>query len=163
MNYALMSHRGQWPYTFYAYPDVSLAVIMVGGHGQTWPGVVGKPGRRHCWCHCHQGSPSRAHLANSIARNAGIHHSHWTSSSRWASSPKPESRPHRCAARQGVTLKQPFTSAQAHETHETEETGKTSSQGCGGKNVIASTRSNCLLHIAHTRSELEIHEFLHCP
>lgn len=138
MNCALRSHLGQWPYTFYAYPDVSLVVIMVWGHGRTWPEVAGKLGHRRCWCHCHQEGLFRALLANSIARSAGTRHSHWTSSSRWAWSPIPESRPHRCAARQGMTLKQPFTSALAHGTLESEETGKTSAQGCG-KNVIAST------------------------
>lgn len=135
---------------------------MVGGHGRTWPVVVGKPCRQHCWCHC-QGGPSHDYPANSTARSGGIHHSRWTSSSRWVWSPTQAFRLHRYAARLGMVLEQAIHISTSTRNTRNVEIGETSPQGCS-KNVNASTRSNCLPQTAYTRNiPWYMRESLDCP
>lgn len=154
-----MFHPGLWPYTFYAYPDVSLVVITVWGHGRAWPGAGAKPGRRCYSCHSRRAGPCRGRLASSTAASGGTHRCRSTSYSPRESILTLASHHPHYAARQGMTLKQPSHVITPTTNH---TRGSLNSHSMWDwckerqalkvdpKNVIAFTHPNCLPRASHT-------------
>lgn len=153
-----MFHQDQWPYTFYAYPDVSLVATMVGVDAPTWPGAGAKPCHQCCSRHCYRVGLCRALHANNIIGIWGNRRFRWTfyCPTEWTQILAYHLLHY--AGRQGVTLKQPLhirtlnTTAHSRRPLLISQAGleKRSSQGC---RLCYRVHTNQLFTSKHTHTE----------